>query len=602
MTPLRRAVLVASTLALASCASRVPVAPTRPSLPVPSTADDSAALIRKGCYRCLEEAFAAAQRNRAAAAAFEAAALLVLRSKELGLPHDGWLEEARKLAAGGAATILAILEAIPPHPLSGDPDGVVNFSGRIQARTSLGIWREALQKGSWSEPFRAYLDLSLVCSFGRVVEDERSFSGPADPVAATPLYQYRLGICDSTQAPRLADFRARNDDYVEADFALGAAAFENPVNPDQEEGLRRLQSAAAAFPRSPAIATTVGNVYRAWEEWSAALEAYDRALEVSPDHPEALIGRTISLSRLSRPDEAIETATRVIDAARWRLGEAYYWRGWNHLVRGDHQRAREDTDRARKLMMNAAVFVLSGAIEWRLGRRQSAEQDFAQALLIDLGECEAASNLGVVRGELGRVPEALAAFTQARQCYDLSIALRQDAIARIRAGPGNQVTNARAAALHERALQDFRTRRDEVLRSMEALQKRTREREDGGNGVHAEKPSAQRQPSGASRQPPGVSPLRGRTRRLLTSEILRCLRFSELKSVRSLDSVDRSLNRPRGAAPFKESPRAEPSRGRAPEARALATRPRTTSGRECYRARDCRCRQSPARDAWLRSL
>src|SRR5687768_6074949 len=108
MTPLRRAVLLASTLALASCASRVPVAPTRPSLPLPSTTDDSAALIRKGCYGCLEQAFADAQRNRAAAVAFEAAALLVLRSKELGLPHDRWLDEARKLAAAEANTILTI--------------------------------------------------------------------------------------------------------------------------------------------------------------------------------------------------------------------------------------------------------------------------------------------------------------------------------------------------------------------------------------------------------------------------------------------------------------------------------------------------------------
>ena len=51
-----------------------------------------------------------------------------------------------------------------------------------------------------------------------------------------------------------------------------------PINPDQDEALRRLQSAYAAFPRSPAIGVTMGNVYRRWEEWSDALIAYDAVL------------------------------------------------------------------------------------------------------------------------------------------------------------------------------------------------------------------------------------------------------------------------------------------------------------------------------------
>jgi tetratricopeptide (TPR) repeat protein len=189
-----------------------------------------------------------------------------------------------------------------------------------------------------------------------------------------------------------------------------------------------------------------------------------------------MIGRTISLSRLGRSDDAIETASRVIDGGQWRRGEAFYWRGWNHLVRGDYQAAWSDADRAKKLMANAAVFVLSGAIEWRLQRREAAEKEFEQALLMDLGECEAAFNLGVVRDELGKAPEALAAFTQARQCYDLSIALRSDAIARIRSGPGNEATRNRAAALHERALGDFEARREEAVRLIDVLQKRTRAR------------------------------------------------------------------------------------------------------------------------------
>ena len=55
-------------------------------------------------------------------------------------------------------------------------------------------------------------------------------------------------------------------------------------------------------------------------------------------------------------------------------------------------------------MSNSAVLVLSGVIEWRLGRLESAEKDFEGALAIDLGECEAAFDLGVVRDQLAKAP------------------------------------------------------------------------------------------------------------------------------------------------------------------------------------------------------
>jgi tetratricopeptide (TPR) repeat protein len=241
------------------------------------------------------------------------------------------------------------------------------------------------------------------------------------------------------------------------------------VHPDQDEALRRLQSAAKAFPRSPAIAVTIGNAFRRWEEWSDALNAYDAALIVSAAHPEALLGRTISLSHLMRPHEAIDTATQLIDAGQWHLGEAYYWRGWNQLRLEDHQRARSDADRAKTLMANAAVFVLSGVIEWRLQRLESAAKEFEQAIAIDFGECEAALDLGIVRDERRKPAEALAAFQQARQCYELSIALRREAIARVEAGPGTETSKARDTARHRRELNDLEDRRNEALRAIGVL-------------------------------------------------------------------------------------------------------------------------------------
>jgi tetratricopeptide (TPR) repeat protein len=463
------ALLLASLVA--GCAPRTAPAAAGP---VPGTPFDPAsdALVARGCYRCLERAYQAAQARGARQSAFEAAALLVLRSKELGLPSGEWLDRARALVAvdGSSGPLLDIVEAIPPDRTSEERDVLFEPGRRQRVTSSLDNWRAALQHGPASSHFRAYLDVSLVCAFGRLRENAASFSGALDDVVTTPLYQYALGVCDATHAERLAVMRAASPEFVDADFALGRYAIEDPLKPDPEEGLRRLRAVSAEFPRSPVIAVRVAEVYRAWEEWAPALEAFDTALAVAPRHPEATIGRAISLSYLGRSDEAIAATTQLIEDGQWHLGQAFYWRGWNYLKLGDYQRARADADRARTLMANAAVYVLSGVIEWRLGRLESAERDFQDAITMDLGECDGAFDLGVVRDLRGKMPEALAAFKQAGQCVDLSIALRREAIAKIQAGPGTATPKARDSVRHERLLVDLQERREEIARLVGSIE------------------------------------------------------------------------------------------------------------------------------------
>ena len=450
-------------IAATGCAARAPLSPA----PAPLAFDDAAdRLIRRGCYRCLEQAFEQAQSAGARLQAFEAATLLTLRSKELGLPSDPWLERARTLAGADPSltAYLDMVDVIPPDRLSEDRDALFDIRRRNRARESLEAWRAQLRAGAGAGAFRAYLDLSLICAFGTLKETPDSFSANVEPSALTPLFQYGLGACDAAQGPRLSALRTSDPDFVDADYPLGRYALEDPVNPNAEESLARFESAARAFPRSPAITTRIGNLYRLWEDWAPALVAYDAALAVAPHHPEATIGRAISLSRLERSEEAIETVTRLIDEGQWLLGEAYYWRAWNHLRLNRLSLARADADRARTLMSNSAVLVLSGVIEWRLERLESAEKDFVDALTIDLGECEAAFDLGVVRDQLRKPSEALAAFSQAGQCYDLSIALRREAIDKIRKGNGTETLKARDSARHERVLAELNERRDEVTR------------------------------------------------------------------------------------------------------------------------------------------
>ena len=466
------ALLVAIVLA-AGCAPKRPAAVQAP--PGPVRTDDLTALIEQGCYRCLERAYEQAQARGARQQAFESAVLLVVRSKELGLPFGDWLLKARAAAPEGdaSALYLTIADAIPPDRLSEERYTLFEM-GMRNVRASVPSWREALQSGPASELFRSYLDLALLCSFGRVGENAQSYTGELDPVTAVPLYQYAVGICDAAKAPRLHAMRAANPDFVDAEYALGRYLIEDPTSGDQEGGLRRLEAAAAAFPRSPAIAVWIGNTHRGWEEWPAALEGYDAALALSPQHPDALIGRTIALSQLGRAQDAIATATTVIDGGQWMVGEAYYWRAWNQLRLGNLPMAREDADRARTQMANARVFVLSGVIEWRMRRLENAERDFQQAVTIDFGECEGAFDLGIVRDELRQPAESLAAFRQAGQCTDLSIKLRHEAIAKIEAGPGTPTSRARDAARHQRALTELEERRGEIARAIGVLEKATK--------------------------------------------------------------------------------------------------------------------------------
>jgi tetratricopeptide (TPR) repeat protein len=238
--------------------------------------------------------------------------------------------------------------------------------------------------------------------------------------------------------------------------------------------MRRFTSAAAAFPSSTSIPTTIGNLYQTWEDWPNALTAFDKALGLLPSHPDAQLGRVISLSNLDRHEEAIATATQMIENGRWHLGQAFYWRAWNYFNIGNIQAARSDADRTRTLMVNPAVFLLSGLIEWRLLRRETAETEFEEALKMDFGQCEAAFYLGGVRFERAKLTEALAAMNQARQCYDLTLAVRQKLLDQVLAGPGTPESKARDAAKHRRSIATVQKRRDETLAAIDRMQKAQR--------------------------------------------------------------------------------------------------------------------------------
>ncbi|HTM04989.1 MAG TPA: tetratricopeptide repeat protein [Vicinamibacterales bacterium] len=460
--------------ALSACAPKA-TAPVAPVVTVPAApAVDVAGLIRHGCFKCLERAADAAQGEQA----FEVAALLTLRAKELGLPYRGYLARARALAPDERFNIyLEILDAAPTDSLSGDQyvtdptlasatradRGAVGAPQRVNIGDRARAWRDVLPGAPGSPMLRGYATLMANCMARPFGDSNPPAADQAVADREAPLLRYRADLCG--RIDDLRKLREEDSDFVDADLPIARLAANGRI-PDLDEALTHIQSAAAAFPDSLAIADVLGAVHEEREEWTDALAAFDGVIARMPQHRDALLGRTIALSRLGRYEDGMAAATTLLDLGSWYLGEAYYWRAWNEFQLQRYPVARTDTDQAKSLMVNAAVFVLSGLIEWNERRLATAEGELLEALKIDLGRCDAARYLGRVRLQRRELPQAIAAFKQAIQCFDLTITARQKLIADIEASAATPGTKARLVAGHERAIVSAMHDRDECVQNL----------------------------------------------------------------------------------------------------------------------------------------
>ena len=468
-------VLLAIALALqAGCAARVPTSVPAAPAPVPVNP-----LLEQGCYSCLEQAFAAAAASGARTSAFESALLLVLRSKELGLPFAPWLERARTSIPDGDGwkEYLAIVEGVPADPLSDDRDAVLVT--RRPQRAVLDQWRQSLANGPGSDVFRSYLDLAVVCGPAFVDERDEVLTGVLGRFAGVPLIAYRAGLCGRTAL--LRSVLERDERFTDVHLELGRAALQRE-RPDYDEALEQLRLARTAFPRSATMVAMIGAIHLQREDWSEGLVAYEATLALVPTHRDALIGAAISLSHLNRHADAIGRATRLLDLGSWFIADAHYWRAWNQYRLGLIVEARADVDRAKAMAREAATLVLSGIIAWREGRLEAADEEFQAALNLDFGQCEAASYLGGVRAEQRRWQESLAAFQHAAQCFELAVVTRRQAVAELTAGGQPDSGAARQIASHERAIAEADARRVEAITNIASLERRLTPY-TGGEGV-----------------------------------------------------------------------------------------------------------------------
>jgi tetratricopeptide (TPR) repeat protein len=107
----------------------------------------------------------------------------------------------------------------------------------------------------------------------------------------------------------------------------------------------------------------------------------------------------------------------MIELGTWYVGDAYYWRAWNHYQRARRDEAAADVAEARTRLVNIDVLTLAGMIAYDMGRAADARADFTDARLRDPTVCVSSWYLGLLDIDESSWQAAVGAFSGAATCY-----------------------------------------------------------------------------------------------------------------------------------------------------------------------------------------
>lgn len=417
--------------------------------------------VLEGCTDCLLEARAVYARvadskdrkNAPAAAAklFETDLLLALREKELALDWRPTVEHARALvprvpASLEPARLLAIVDVVLPD-MNGVPPKRLNAMRRERRSFVEKIPAELAWLRESTVPLtpavRDYVRLSLDCSYPvrpdvarQPYDSVRKSRQP--PPNASPLVQYRAGICAGGDSTLLVRTAAAVPGFAEAAYFLGQPAAFAADETGGDDARALLGRAYQRFRKAPGVTFYLGWLGTTTGNCTEALRWYDETIATEPEHEQAWFQRTICLTSLRQDSAAIESATRLIALETESTGQAYYWRALNRLRRNELEMARSDVDTAKVLTREAEnVLTLAGVIEHDQDDLAPAERDLRAARGKPNGKknCTAAWYLGLVLNKATRWKESATSFEASMDCYTEKMAEDRDGIAIVRANP-----------------------------------------------------------------------------------------------------------------------------------------------------------------------
>lgn len=198
---------------------------------------------------------------------------------------------------------------------------------------------------------------------------------------------------------------AQNTAYEAGSAALGreeyAAAAES------------FERALEAEPRSQSALLKLGIARAALQEWDAAIAAYRELLEIEPRHKRALNNLANVYFRQGRYDEAVGWYERALDVDPDYLLAAFHYawvlRQLNRPEEAEPMFVRclelqATDDRERKTRADSLYYL--GALRFRSGDHEQTARYMEQVLAVAPGHAEARYYLGMAYRHLGRMDEA----------------------------------------------------------------------------------------------------------------------------------------------------------------------------------------------------
>lgn len=445
----------------------------------PATASDlsrAAGLVNEGCYRCLQEALAiyesAAASNPSPATArgaLQAAVLVAIRARELGLPDTAALDAARTWAArqppgrapsgASAETFVAETYVAALQLVAGEVSGMAPEERERRNRERRQSWpkadeqrpaaREALTPAVATDLVAQYLAVAIDCEDARArkaVNHEEILQRYPQP-----LMRFRVALC-GIPGLRVDALRQADPRWTDTLLFEGRQEMSRFPAPDVGRAAELFEAAHSAFPESTAMRLALGNARNALEEHAAALAHFDAILAHEPMHREALLGRLLSLSYLRHHYDAIRTATVMVELGTYHMGDAYYWRAWNRYQVHDLGPAWGDVEEATKRMVNTAVYTLAGFIAYAQRDLDTAVDRLVRAYQMDSTNCEAVWTEGMVRVDREQWEHSAARFVTAADCFASDAAAARAAIATAQNSAwADAVKSRRIAAATKRA-------------------------------------------------------------------------------------------------------------------------------------------------------
>lgn len=416
------ALVLAAGLALAGCTHTIAPAPQ-----ITAEFAKAEALADAGCYSCLQEALPIYQRFAglaspppgAAERLFNTAVLIAVREKELGIPADASVARARQLVVPSRQAVLDAAMLVIGDTSGLDPEQRAQLTGRV--RPSLepdNPVRRALDAYSPSDVTATYVGLTIDCEQPRLLDSVDMVRLKA-AYADSPLLQFRLATCARPSAPSVSDIRAADPRWTDTLYWEGrrelVASMGRAI--DFGKALGFFAQGREAFPASLMLSMAWANTNLAGEEFEGALSGFNDVLARYPTHRDALSGRMQALSYLMRHDEAIATATTILDLGTWNISDANYWRAWNRYQIKQFDAAWVNVENATKGLSNARVYMLAGLIAYARKDLPVAVDRFDRAFQVDSSACDAVWMSGLVSIDENALAIAAPKFTRGMTCF-----------------------------------------------------------------------------------------------------------------------------------------------------------------------------------------